>query len=350
MKPEQQTSLPDYGFTPCAIQQLLDDKPDRCQAIRGFYDDHPTPAQLKDEVVEGLSADKKRLSPKFFYDAEGSKLFDAITELPEYYPTRTEIELIRTYGHEMAEAAGEGSVLIELGSGSSLKVRLLLEALSPAAYVPVDISKQHLLESAETLAKLFPKTAVFPVCADYSGPFHIPKLSEEAPRLVFFPGSSIGNFEPEEAIALLKRTSALLGDGGGLLIGVDLPKDPQLLNDAYNDAQGVTAAFNKNLLTRINREVGADFDLGQFEHHAFYDEQLNRIEMHLISQQDQAVHMGGHQFQFSQDETIHTESSHKYSVKTFQQMAAKAGFYDEAVWVDENNFFSIHFMRVGKTN
>ncbi|MEG3641450.1 L-histidine N(alpha)-methyltransferase [Magnetococcus sp. PR-3] len=339
-----------HGFTAHALQELEAQRPSEYGTIRGFYDTHPTLSELKAEVIEGLSNTPKQISPKFFYDAYGSKLFDAITELPEYYPTRTEIALIRQHGAEMARMAGTGSVLVELGSGSSLKVQLLLEALKPAAYVPIDISRQHLLESAESLAKSFPHTAIFPVCADYSKDFHLPEIEEEAPRLAFFPGSSIGNFEPKDAVTLLGRVAKLLGHGGGLIIGVDLPKDPQVLHAAYNDAQGVTAQFNVNLLTRINREASGHFNLSQFTHDAFFNEDLSRIEMHLKSTTDQIIKIGDHSFTFEKDETIHTESSYKYSVEAFRDLASTAGFHSEALWMDEEKRFSIHFMRVGKSN
>ncbi|ABK44091.1 conserved hypothetical protein [Magnetococcus marinus MC-1] len=339
-----------HGFTAHALRELRAQRPPQYGTIRGFYDTHPTLAELKAEVLQGLACTPKQISPKFFYDAQGSRLFDAITQLPEYYPTRTEIELIRHHGAEMAQLAGTGSVLVELGSGSSLKVRLLLEALKPAAYVPIDISRQHLLESAESLAQSFPDTAVFPVCADYSKDFHLPAIEEDAPRLAFFPGSSIGNFEPQDAMVLLERIAKLLGPGGGLIIGVDLPKDPAVLNAAYNDAQGVTAQFNLNLLTRINREAAGHFPLENFTHHAFFNESLSRIEMHLTSIKDQTIPVGGRHFQFAKGERIHTESSYKYAVTAFRDLASRAGFHSEALWMDAQQRFSVHFMRVGKSN
>ena len=251
-----------------------------------FHDAHPAPADVRADVLAGLGQPRKRLPPKLFYDQAGSRLFDAITELPEYYPTRTEIEILREHGAEMADHLGRGCVLIELGSGSSLKIQILLAALQPRVYVPVDISRDHLLDSAHALAARFPQLSIHATCADYSVPFQLP-LEPDWPQLAaFFPGSSIGNFDPEEAGRFLERVARLLGEGGRLLIGVDLRKDPAILNAAYNDAQGVTAAFNLNLLTRINRELEGDFDLAAFAHRAFFNEDRSRIEMHLVSLAD----------------------------------------------------------------
>jgi dimethylhistidine N-methyltransferase len=293
-----------------------------------------------------LSHERKRLPPKLFYDQRGSRLFDAITELPEYYPTRTEIQILRDHGAEMADRLGRDNVLIELGSGSSLKIQILLDALRPRVYVPVDISKAHLLESAQALAERFPALAIRAACADYSGPFELPLESEWKELAAFFPGSSIGNFDPHEARAFLKRVARVLGPGGRLLIGVDLRKDRSILNAAYNDAQGVTAAFNLNLLARINRELGADFDLDAFGHRAFFDERESRIEMHLVSLADQRVRIGGHVFDFRRSESIHTENSYKYGIDDFQRLARAAGLVSEQVWTDEHALFSVHCLRV----
>ncbi|NEX20336.1 L-histidine N(alpha)-methyltransferase [Thiorhodococcus mannitoliphagus] len=311
-----------------------------------FYDDHPTIADLREEVLLGLGRSPKRLSPKLFYDQRGSKLFDAITELPEYYPTRTEIGILDVYGEEMADRLGRENVLIELGSGSSLKIQTLLTALRPAVYVPVDISKEHLLESAQALAERFPDLRIRAACADYSGSFKLPLDSGWTQLAAFFPGSSIGNFEPSEARALLQRVAAVLGQGGRLLIGVDLRKDPSILNAAYNDAQGVTAAFNLNLLTRINRELGADFETSDFRHKAFFNVEVSRIEMHLESLCDQVVRVAGREIPFGKGETIHTECSYKYSIADFQCLARDAGFESEQVWTDPEQLFSVHCLRV----
>jgi dimethylhistidine N-methyltransferase len=312
-----------------------------------FFDYRPTPADVRAEVLEGLGRPVKRLPPKLFYDRRGSQLFDAITELPEYYPTRTEIAILREYGSEMADLIGRDNVLIELGSGSSLKIQTLLAALRPSVYVPVDISREHLLESAYALAERFPALAIRAACADYSSPFRLPLESDWTDLAAFFPGSSIGNFDPDEARLLLGRVAGLLGPGGRLLIGVDLPKDPAVLDAAYDDAQGVTAAFNLNLLTRINRELDGDFDLDAFAHRAFFDTDLSRVEMHLVSRIEQEVRVAGECFHFRAGETIHTESSYKYGVDAFQHLAADAGFVAERVWTDAQGLFSVQCLRVG---
>jgi dimethylhistidine N-methyltransferase len=307
-----------------------------------FHDLHPTPADMRAEVLAGLALPQKRISPKFFYDAEGSRLFDAICELPEYYPTRTEIGILRDHGAEMAGLLGRDALLIELGSGSSLKIRTLLEALRPAVYMPVDISREHLLQSAADLAEAFPTLSVHAVCADYSSAFVLPVDDHEHPRAAFFPGSSVGNFDPDAAVVLLSRVGALLGPGGRLLVGVDLRKDMGVLERAYNDADGVTAAFNLNLLARINRELDGNFDLDAFRHQAFFDEALSRIEMHLVSTRAQRVGVAGQAFDFAEGESIHTECSYKYSVEGFHALAAQAGLMPERVWTDPNELFSVH--------
>lgn len=312
-----------------------------------FHDLHPTPADLRAEVLAGLALPQKRIAPKFFYDAEGSRLFDAICRLPEYYPTRTEIGILRTHGREIAAALGRDTLLIELGSGSSLKIRVLLEALRPAVYMPVDISGEHLRNSAEALAILFPDLDIHAVCADYSVPFTLPVEDHEHPRAAFFPGSSVGNFDPPDAATFLRRVGGLLGVGGKLLIGVDLRKDPGVLHEAYNDRAGVTAAFNLNLLKRINRELGGGFDLNGFRHHAFYDPDLGRIEMHLVSTRAQQVMVAGEPFSFREGETIHTECSYKYSIAGFQALAAEAGFRPVQVWTDPAHLFSVHCLAFG---
>lgn len=286
------------------------------------------------------------LSPKFFYDKAGSELFDAITELPEYYPSRTEIGILEQHGEDMARLLGRECLLLELGSGSSRKIRLLLDALQPSVYMPMDISREHLIGSAEALAADYPELEVHAACADYSGDFEIPYGPAHLSRAAFFPGSSIGNFEPTAAGELLQRVAEHLGEGGRLLIGVDLKKDPQRLQRAYDDADQVTAAFNLNLLQRINRELAGDFDLQRFSHRALYNQELGRIEMHLVSDVQQTVSVAGESFDFAAGETIHTESSYKYSVDEFQQMAAWAGYQPEQVWTDAEQLFSVHCLRV----
>ncbi len=314
-----------------------------------FYDYHPTPADVRAEVLQGLAQPVKRLPPKLFYDRRGSQLFDAITELPEYYPTRTEIGILRDHGSEMADRLGRGSVLIELGSGSSLKIQILLSALNPAVYVPVDISKEHLLASARALAERFPDLSIRAACADYSTPFDLPLEPGWQNLAAFFPGSSIGNFDPDDARRLLRRVASRLGGGGRLLIGVDLRKDPAILHAAYNDSQGVTAAFNLNLLVRINRELDGDFDLDAFEHQAYFNARESRVEMHLVSRVDQEVEVAGEVFGFRRGESIHTESSYKYGIADFHSLASDAGFASEQVWMDQEQRFTVHCLRVAGT-
>ncbi|HEY9148208.1 MAG TPA: L-histidine N(alpha)-methyltransferase [Gammaproteobacteria bacterium] len=311
-----------------------------------FYDLHPPGADLKQEVLQGLKQRPRRLSPKLLYDRRGSELFEAITHTPEYYPTRTELALFERYGSEMAELLGRGGLLVELGSGSSRKIRLLLDALRPAAYMPVDISRDFLRDAANELAAEFPAIAVHALCADYSRGLELPWAPAGMPRAAFFPGSSIGNFEPAEARRLLMHVARALGPGGHLLIGVDLQKEPEILNAAYNDSRGLTAAFNRNLLARINRELQADFDLEAFHHHAFYNAAEGRVEMHLISTRPQWVEVAGVPFQFATGEGIHTENSYKYSIEGFQRLAATAGFTPLKVWTDSDALFSVHGLRV----
>ena len=294
-----------------------------------------------DEVQNGLQQQQKTLPAKFFYDGRGSRLFDQITELPEYYLTRTEIGIMQRFVGEMVGRIGPRALLVEYGSGSSLKTRILLDHLpDPAGYVPIDISKEHLLRSAATLAAIYPDLPILPVCADYTIAFHLPDFNGARP-VVYFPGSTIGNFAPGEARAFLQRLAEIVGPGGGLLIGVDLKKDAAVIEAAYNDAQGVTAAFNKNVLARINRELDGCFDLDLFEHRAFYDRAHGRIEMHLVSLADQCVRIGAWQVPFRRGETILTEYSHKYSLYDFAVLAAAAGFAVEQVWTDDERLFSV---------
>ena len=310
-----------------------------------FYQVTPKERDVRSEVLHGLSCHPKRLSPKFFYDESGSQLFDKICALPEYYLTRTEIGLLKSYGDEIASAIGHDSVLLELGSGSSIKIMLLLELLRPDLYVPIDISKSHLQASAHRINECYPWLRVHAVCADYSQPWQLPYPLHGENRVVFFPGSSIGNFEPEQAITLLTTVGDKVGSGGGLLIGVDLKKDVATLTAAYNDSQGVTAAFNKNMLTHLNRQFEGNFEPDRFEHRAFYNEALGRIEMHLQSCCDQLVRLAGHTIQFKQGESLHTECSYKYTIDEFHRLAARAGWEPVEVWQDELRRFSIHYLR-----
>lgn len=316
-------------------------------AVR-FYDQHPAPSNFLREVTQGLAHTPRAIPPKFFYDEEGSRLFDRICETPEYYLTRTEHAILRERAGEIGERIGPDCVLIEPGSGSCEKVRLLLDAVRPSAYVPVDISGDYLRLAAETVCRDYPWLDVHAACADFTRPLTLPIRSDGRRRVAFFPGSSIGNFEPSQAVEFLGHLAAVVGPGGGLLIGVDLKKDPAILNAAYNDAEGVTAAFNLNLLTRINRELGADFDAAGFRHEAFYNAEQGRVEMHLISSRDQVVTVAGQQFEFAEGEGIHTECSYKYSVEEFQSVCVRAGFASSAVWTDPEALFSVHYLEATK--
>lgn len=305
------------------------------------------------ELLAGLARRPRSIAPKFFYDAAGSALFDRICELPEYYLTRTELALLGKHADEIAEcigaSVGEGADIIEFGAGSSRKVRVLLDALAaPRRFVPIDISAEHLHGAAHRLRADYPGLEVRPIAADFTQPLDLPALpadvrGREAPRVGFFPGSSIGNFTPADALDFLRGTVGLLR-GGGLLIGVDLVKDPAVLHAAYNDAAGVTAAFNLNLLVRANRELGADFEPARFAHYAYYEPRLQRIEMHLVSRCAQRVRVCGHAFDFAEGETLHTENSHKFSIEGFRALAVQAGYVPGPVWCDAEKLFSIHWL------
>lgn len=294
-------------------------------------------------VIAGLSSEPKALPSKYLYDKRGSKLFDEICTLPEYYLTRVETGLLREHADAMVELIGDG-VLVEFGSGASSKVRILLDAARQLShYVPVDISREHLLQAAKRLAADYPALSITPVFADYTQPFVLPRTDRWC--CGFFPGSTIGNFQPAEATTFLARMAALLGEGSGLLIGVDLQKDESILLPAYDDAQGVTAAFNRNLLRRINRELAGDIDLDTFAHEARFNPQAGKIEMHLRSLKAQTVRAAGGRFAFAEGETIHTEDSHKYTLDGFRALAERAGWTPVQVWVDPDRLFSIHFLR-----
>jgi len=298
------------------------------------------------EVVAGLSSSPRSLPCKFFYDERGAELFQQICELPEYYITRTEIELLRRYGSEIAESIGANAELIGFGTGAGLKTRLLLEQLeTPIAYVPVDISKQRLTDSAAKLGRAMPALEILPVCADYLQPLRLPRATRKPDHVAgYFPGSTIGNLEPDVAQHFLRRVSRLCGESGGLIIGVDLRKDREVLEAAYNDSAGVTAKFNLNLLVRANRELGADFDLLLWRHQAIYNERHGRIEMHLISEAEQTVHVGGGKFHFLRGEKIITEFSYKYTQEGFARLAVSAGFRLARVWTDPKQLFAVfHF-------
>lgn len=298
------------------------------------------------DVIRGLRSPNKSIPCKYFYDERGSCLFDQICDLDEYYPTRTELAIMREYGEEMASCVGSGCLLIEYGSGSSTKTRVLLDHLrDPAAYVPIDISREHLERSAADLARTYTGLQVLPVCADYTRDFTLPTGSRPAShRVVYFPGSTIGNFSIDEARSFLARIAGVCGVGGGLLIGVDLKKDPEILERAYNDRKGVTAAFNLNVLARINRELGADFALDNYRHQAVYNRQSGRIEMYIVSQREQVVHLGDQEFPFAQGDRILTECSCKYGLDEFAQLAASVGLKVERVWTDDQRLFSVQYL------
>lgn len=296
------------------------------------------------DLQAALAATPHRISPKYFYDAEGSRLFDRICELPEYYPTRTELAILRRSAGEMAALAGRGAEIVEFGAGSLVKVRLLLQAFAaPARYVPIDISGEHLRDAAAILKREFAGLEVEPVVADYTQQLALPPARGTGRRIGFFPGSTLGNFTPEEALAFLRRAGEALR-GGALLLGADLVKDPQVLHAAYNDAQGVTAAFNLNLLARANRELGADFQLQQFAHYACYNAPLQRIEMHLVSRAQQAVTVAGERFVLAEGESLHTENSYKFTIAGLRDLAQRAGFRPGPVWTDPGRLFSVHWL------
>lgn len=309
----------------------------------------PSPARsaeadaFGEAVLRGLSNPRKRLPCQYFYDAAGSELFEEITQLEEYYPTRTETALLREHARSMARPAGRRAVLVEFGSGSSRKTELVLAALeSPRAYVPIDVSQSALSDARVRLEQRFPGLEIVPVNASFCDALRLPARVLPHTKLGFFPGSTIGNFDPPDAGRLLVHFARVLGPGSRLIVGVDLDKDPRRLEAAYDDAKGVTARFNLNLLTRINRELGGDFELARFQHRAIYDQQLTRIEMHLVSRVSQTVRVLGRPFRFAAGETIHTENSYKYSIEQFRGLAQGAGWRPARVWTDPCRDFSVH--------
>lgn len=295
------------------------------------------------DLRTALATRPHAISPKYFYDAEGSRLFDRICELPEYYPTRTELGILERHAAEFAALAGPRAEIVEFGAGSLRKVRLLLQAFEePARYLPIDISGEHLAGAAAQLRAELPGLEVRPVVADYTQALELPR-AEGGRRIGFFPGSTLGNFTPEEARAFLERAAGVLR-GGALLLGADLVKDPHVLHGAYNDAQGVTAAFNLNLLARANRELGARFALDQFAHYAFYNAPLQRIEMHLISRERQSVLLAGERFELEEGESLHTENSYKFTIAGLRALARQAGFRPGPAWTDPQGLFSVHWL------
>lgn len=318
-----------------------------------FFDNQPVAQDILTEVIAGLSQPQKVLPAKYFYDEQGSRLFEAITKLPEYYPTRIEIDLLRQHRETIAKLVKEDVWLLEYGSGASLKIRLLLQAIRPNCYVPMDISKDFLLASAESLMEDYPWLDVYAACVDYSQPVRLPAdMITSAQKLGFFPGSSIGNFSPQEAQIFLNGVRNTLGKDGAMLIGVDLQKDKQVLEDAYNDCQNVTAAFNFNILLHINRVLGTQFNVNYFEHKAIYSEEKGRIEMHLVSTMDQIVNIsdsnvsGGESknITFKAGETIHTENSYKYSKQGFKDLVEAAGFEVRECWSDDKDYFAMFYL------
>jgi dimethylhistidine N-methyltransferase len=298
--------------------------------------------EFRNAVLEGLSRRPRAIGAKFLYDARGSALFDAICELPEYYLTRTETQILADRARDIARLAGPGCALVEFGSGSSVKSRLLLDAMSDLlVYAPIDISRQHLDQSAARLRRDYPKLRVEPVCGDYMSLRSLPAIARKGRRLGFFPGSTIGNLEPVEATAFLCGARRLLGDDGLLIVGVDLRKDERQLHDAYNDSAGVTAAFTLNLLRRMNRELDATFDLSGFAHEAFYNSDEGRIEIYFRSLRDQSVRVGGRSFAFASGERVHTEYSYKYDIAGIEELARSGGFTVGEVWTDQDRRFAV---------
>lgn len=314
--------------------------------VQPLHDFSPRSSDVLEEVLRGLYQEKKELPPKLLYDKKGSDIFDEICDLPEYYPTRSEKEILTRNAFEMSALIGPDALIIEPGAGVGEKIRLLLPYFeSPAGYVPVEISKETLIDMSAEIASIFPEIKLYPVCADFTQSFNLDDIHEEeaSKKVIFFPGSTIGNFTPSEAGSFLERMGEVVGEGGGLLIGVDMKKDSEILNKAYDDAQGVTAAFNLNLLQRLNSEIRTDFDAQAFRHRAYYNQDLGRVEMHLESLRDQTVRIDGKKVFFKAGETIHTESSYKYAVEEFIDLAKRAGWSSVKNWQDEGNLFSVYY-------
>jgi dimethylhistidine N-methyltransferase len=306
----------------------------------------PPRSAFEEDVLRGLTAPRKYLSPKYFYDERGSELFDAITDQPEYYPTRTELAILSDNAPAMAALFPPSAALVEFGTGATTKARIVLSAAATLkAYVPIDISAEWLKAEARRVQADFPHLGVHPLVADFTSVMALPEQVRALPRVGFFPGSTIGNFEPHEACRLLQRAGALLGHDALMIIGVDCVKDTKVLNAAYNDAAGITAAFNLNLLSRINRQLDGNFDLSAFEHHAFFNRPLNRIEMHLASKRRQQVRVAGQTISFRPGETIHTENSYKYTPAAFGALVRGAGWTPVSLWTDPKAYFSVHALK-----
>lgn len=313
---------------------------------RRIRDHAPGNHRFLRDVLSGLRRPQKTVPCKYLYDDRGSELFEEICAVEEYYPTRTELAIMRRHAGEMAGEIGPRCLLLEYGSGSSRKTRLLLDRLEePAAYVPIDISRDVLVKSVKDLTSDYPSLEVLPVCADYTAPFDIPEPSRPADRkTVYFPGSTIGNFSPQEATAFLEHVRDIVDEAGALIIGVDLKKEPAILQAAYDDREGVTAEFNLNLLKRMNRELGSDFPVDRFHHRAVYDEERGRVEMHLVSEEDLTVRVGDKEFRFDAGETIHTENSYKFEVDQFAAQAARARLHVDRIWTDPEKLFSVQYL------
>lgn len=300
-----------------------------------------------DHVIAGLGDNPKWLSAKYFYDAAGSDLFEQITDLPEYYPTRTELSILQRCAGEMSGYVPLSAALVEFGTGSTKKARILIDAAPQlAAYVPVDISGEFLVQEAAAVRRDVPWIAVLPVAADFTRDFDLPQQIRSRPRVGFFPGSTIGNFEPEDATEFLRQAARILGAGATMIVGVDRIKDKAVLDAAYDDAAGVTARFNLNVLARMNRELGGNFDLSSFRHRAFYNVERHRIEMHLESLKRQTVSVANRTFAFAEGETIHTENSYKYTIDSFRALAREAGWRPAATWTDERDYFAVHALKL----
>lgn len=310
--------------------------------------EHSSRTDFASDVIAGLSRETKGIPPKYFYDVEGSHLFEEITRLPEYYPTRTETGILLAHARDLNGIVPQGTALVEFGSGACIKVQILLDNIPAiAAYLPVDISGDFLKAEAERMSRSYPRLAVRPVVADFTKHFALPDEFAPMPKTGFFPGSTIGNFEPHDAVSFMRHAAQTVGHGGVLIMGVDLVKDPAILHAAYNDAAGITARFNLNLLRRINRELDGNFDLRAFEHHAHYNRERRRVEMHLASKKRQKVMVAGRVFSFRAGEPIHTENSYKYTLGSFAALARGCGWTPEIAWTDPAELFSIHVLRAG---
>ena len=314
-----------------------------------FENQLPAPGDSRAELLAGLQQRQKQINPKYFYDARGSELFEKITQQQEYYPTRAERKILVDNAIEIAECCGSDCILIEPGSGSSEKVRLLLDTLQPVAYVPVDISAEFLYESALKLGRDFPWLRVYSICADFSDHWKMHADLPDGRRVVFYPGSTIGNMEPQDAQVFLSELRQWIGEDGGVIIGVDLHKSEKLLNAAYNDVEGVTAEFNLNILNSVNKITDGDFRLQDFSHRAFYNEELRRIEMHLESKASQTVKINGSSIELRKGETLHTESSYKYSLESFSALCVAAGLQLRKSWLDQEKLFSVHYLTVAES-